>query len=202
MVKGPRQQPKLRPTAANDRSDEYIRAQITHSNLKLDITSRSVPQTLAELRRIVECLGTEETFEDLATFEMRAALSDEFVSNDSAMEEVRRLLSMEQQYRIVKEAIPAMEELDFVEGKKRLHVDSDDIKRAIRSLLEPIDIRATKNALIHIKGAIDENERLMITDRIHERIPNMHIRAYQTNQDIEGKILIEAMFFGEYGPEE
>ena len=179
---------------------EFLRASINHQGFKLDIVSQNANQTLADIRRIMECLNTQEIdpIDDFATFEMTTLLSEEFTANASAMAEMRRLLGMEQQYRVVKELLTAVEEIDLVNGRKSLCIDASTIKKGVNTLITNIDTRATRHALIHIKGLLSENERLIIVDRIHERIPHAQIKAYQTEQDIEGKVLIEVLLFGDY----
>lgn len=182
------------------RGVEFLRASINHQGIKLDVSSKNATQTLADIRRIMECLSTQDLdpVEDFATFEVTTMLSEEFTANTNAMQEMRRLLNMEQRYRVVKELIGAVEEIDFINGKKSLCVDPAAIKRSVNALVASIDVPATKHALIHIKGLLSEQERLIIVDRIHERIPHAQIKAFQTEQDIEGKVLVEALLFGDY----
>lgn len=180
--------------------EEFLRASINHQGLKLDISSKNATQALGEIRRIMECLSTNDLdpIEDFTTFEISTLLSEEFTANSNAMAEMRRLLGMEQQYRVVKELLMAVEEIDLVNGRKSLCMDAETIKRGVRTLTSCIDKHATRHALIHIKGLISEHERLIIVDRIHEQIPHAQIKAYQTEQDIEGKVLIEMLLFGDY----
>lgn len=181
---------------------EFLRASINYSGLKLDISSRNASQSLADIRRILECLSSQnEEVEDFTSFEMSTLLSEEFIANTQAMAEIRRLLGMEQQYRVVKDLVSAIEEIDLNEGKKQLRLESFIMKRSVAALLSTVDTRVVRHALIHVKGLISEQERLMIIDRIHERIPQAQLRAYQTEQDIEGKILVEALLFGDFEEE-
>lgn len=182
------------------RGAEFLRASINHQGLKLDISSRNATQTLSDIRRIMECLTANELdpVEDFTTFEMSTLLSEEFTANTSAMTEMRRLVGMEQQYRVVKEILTAVEEIDLVQGRKSLCIDALTIKKGVQSLVSCIDRKTTRHALIHIKGLIPEHERLVIVDRIHEHIPHAQIKAYQTEQDIEGKVLVEILLFGDY----
>lgn len=179
---------------------EYLRASINHQGLKLDINTKNTSQSLSDIRRIVECITANDydPIDDFTTFEMSTLLSEEFTANASAMAEMKRLIGLEQQYRVVKELLSAVEEIDLVQGKKSLCIEPGMIKRGIKSLVAAIDTQATRHALIHIKGLIPEHERLVIVDRIHEHIPHARIKAYQTEQDIEGKVLVEVLLFGDY----
>jgi len=191
---------KQTPVKTIKTGEEFLRASINHQGLKLDFSSKNATQSLAEIRRIMECLSTNDLdpIEDFTTFEISTLLSEEFTANTSAMTEMRRLLGMEQQYRVVKELLMAVEEIDLVNGRKSLCMDAETIKRGVNTLISCVDKRATRHALIHIKGLIPEHERLVIVDRIHEQIPHAQIKAYQTEQDIEGKVLVEMLLFGDY----
>lgn len=192
-----------RSAKGTKRNDEFLRASINHAGFKLDISSRNATKALAEIRRIMECMKSEEidSVDDFMTFEMSTLLSEEFVNNCGAMSEIRRLLGMEQQYRVVKEVLPAVEEIDLLHGKKNLRLESHTIKRGVSAIVASVNTQTTKNILIHVKGLVSEHERLVIVDHVHERVPHARIRAYQTDQDIEGKVLVEALFFGDYDDE-
>lgn len=183
-----------------EQKKEFLRASIDHPGFKIDIQSENAMQALTEIRRIVESLGATDIIEpeDFTAFELSALLSEEFIGDKNAMKEIKKLLSMEQQYRVVKALLPAMEEIDLIAGKKLLHLENKTIKEGVAQLTREIDVSATRHALIHIKGLVEEQERMIIADRVHEQMPHASIRAYQTEQDIEGKILVEAMFFGDY----
>ncbi|MBR9703045.1 hypothetical protein GOV10_03355 [Candidatus Woesearchaeota archaeon] len=178
---------------------EFLRASIDQAGIKIDIQSENATKALTEIRRIVESLGTT-TIEpdDFTTFELSTLLSEEFVNDKNAMKEIKKLLNREQQYRVVKALLPAIEEIDLIAGKKFLRLENKTIKEGVYQLTKEIDVGATRHALVHIKGLLEEQERMIIADRVHEQIPHAQIKAYQTEQDIEGKILIEAMFFGDY----
>lgn len=184
-------------------NNNFLHAKLNHGLLKLDIKTKDVNSSLKELRRIMELLNAQEEdfVEDLFTFELRNMLSEEFVNNVAAVTEFKKYLSMEERYKILKEAIPATEELDFIQGKKLLRLDTNKIKLTVAKLLETISKTQTKHVIVHIKGLISDNERLMIVDNIHQKIPHAKIRAFHSEQDIENKILVETIFFGDY-PEE
>lgn len=183
--------------------EEFVRASINQAGFKLEISSKDAANTLTELRRIMECLsGVDEGVDEFTSFELSTSLSEEFMANNAAMAEIKRLLSLEQQYRIVKEHISAVEEIDLIAGKKQLRVEGTAIKRSINNLFSCTNTCSIKHALVHIKGLIAEHERMVIIDRIHERIPHAHVRAYHTDQDIQGKILVEALVFGDFEQEE
>jgi len=175
---------------------DFVRARINHQVVNLDVQSTDVAKTLSEVRKILECLGTEG--EELSVFDLRNSLSLEFQNNASAMEEIQRLLGLEQRFRVVKEAIPAIAELDLLHGRKSIRIEHAAIHRAIASLMEEIEPSETKHALVHVKGMTGENDRLMILDHIHERVPDASVRAYSTQQDLDGKVVVEAVFFGDY----
>ncbi len=182
----------------NTKNQEFLRGSINIGGLKLNISSPNPNQALTEIRRIVESINGYDEVDDLTCFEMSTLLSEEFVSNSSAMNETKRLLNLEQPYRVVKEFVSAIEEIDLDNSKKQLHLESSQIRKAVVSLLSTVDKHVARHALVHIKGLLSEQERLVIIDHVHEQIPNAQIRAYQTEQDIEGKVLIEALLFGDF----
>ena len=183
--------------------EEFLRASINHSGFRLELSTRQTAKTLSDLRRIMECLtSVDEGVDDFTCFELSSSLSEEFVANSAAMAEIRKLINMEQQYRIIKEHISAVEEIDLVEGKKHLRVDNCSIKKAICALFSYVDKSNVRHALIHVKGLIPEHERMVIIDRVHEHISHANIRAYHTEQDIQGKVLVEALLFGDFEHEE
>jgi len=180
------------------KNKEFLQGSINIGGLKLNISSPNPTQALTEIRRIVESLNGCEEVEDLTCFEMSTMLSEEFVSNNSAMNETKRLLNLEQPYRVVKEFVSAVEEIDLDSSRKQLRLDTKQIGKSVSSLLSAVDKSAARHALVHIKGLLSEQERLIIIDHVHQHIPNAQIRAYQTEQDIEGKVLIEALLFGDF----
>ena len=99
---------------------EFLRVKIDLPSFQFEVVTRDTKATLQELRRIMESvrLDDQAIYEEFVVQEMRASLSEQFVSNSQVMAAVKRLLKQEDDYRV------AFVQMDVESGPGKFAVEN------------------------------------------------------------------------------
>lgn len=186
-----------------EKKKEFLKAKIDLPNFKLDVTSGDATRSLWDIRRIVECLYSERIGEDISVdeylkFELSSQLSEEFLNNEMAMKILKNKLETEESYKISRVVIKGVKEIDLVNNREGLKINNTTIVENIQKLFIDIPTEKITECLVHIKGYQDKEKNLFIIDKISEILPQSNIKAFHSNTNLDGRIIIEAIFFGEF----
>ncbi len=179
---------------------EYVRVSIDYRNFKLRLRSEQ-PGALAEVRRIVESLADQEEFstvEEASMFELKSRLSDEFFRHPELARRVRNALVLGEEVRVLKQPVPFSRELDLETGRETLQVSVVAVKRCVASLFESVAIQRVRECLVHLRGELSREQQSLIMDSLKQRLGDgVTLRFFFTPKNLEGRVLLEGICFGE-----
>jgi hypothetical protein len=188
----------------NERVEEFLRIKIDLPSFQFEIFSRDPAASLPELRRILESLQLDEQvlYEEFVVQELRAALSEGFISNQQVMTAVKKLLKQEEDYRISRVDIATTATIDLDQRTREVRVNRPNVKRAVTRLTDGIDPAAVKHGIVHIQGNVTKDDKVLIVDHIHRCMPTAQLRAFQSGAQGSEQVTVECIFFGEFPEEE
>jgi uncharacterized protein YqfB (UPF0267 family) len=179
---------------------EFLHVKIDLPSFQFEVLTKDPDKALPELRKILETVQLDEQviYEEFVVEEMRAALSETFVSNKQVMGAVKKLLKHEDDYRVARVEIATTQTIDFEHHTKNTNVQKVSIRKAILKLTEDVEPNAVKQGIIHINGDLSKDDKVLIVDHIHKCMPTAQLRAFQSSSSIGGNVLVECIFFGEF----
>ena len=179
---------------------DFLHVKIDLPSFQFEIRTEDPQTALPELRKILESVQLDEQviYEEFVVQEMKASLSETFISNQQIMSAVKRLLKHEDDYRVSQVQISTTATLDLENQTKDVHVQRINIRKAILKLVENVDTGAVKQGIIHINGDVLKDDKLLIVDHIHRTMPTAQLRAFQSPSTNSGTVTVECIFFGEF----
>jgi len=187
--------------AGNDR--EFLRVKIDLPSFQFEVVTQDL-NALHELRLILEnvSLDDQAIYEEFVVQEIRAALSDQFVSNQQVMAAVKRLLKQEDNYRVARVDIDITSTIDLENNTRDARVQRLSVRRAVMMLVQDVETARVKQGIIHINGDIEKEDKILIVDHIHKTMPTAQLRAFQSASARGQKVVVECIFFGDFPEEE
>jgi len=163
-------------------------------HLKLSIEGGG--ESLPEVRRIIEAVVNDDGFsEDL---ELRSRLTDEFVEYQPLARRLKNAVLLDEDVRILKRTIPfEQQEYDLERGQRTSQVSTLNVKTQVDLLFS--DLTGTiRECFVHIRGVLDKEQQAVVMDAIKQRLGmEVETRFFATKKNLEGKVLLEAVCFGE-----
>ena len=179
--------------------DDFLRVKINLPSFELELETKDASKTLFELRRILEVLQVDDqiVYEECVVQELTSLLSESFIGNTQVMDWIKKLLKQENDYRVATTNIPLTAEFDFDQQTKELHLSKNMVQKNIEELVKTIDTKSVKHGIVSVSGPLKNEEKLLIVDHIHQRMPTAQMRAFQSERSGES-VLVECIFFGEF----
>jgi hypothetical protein len=182
------------------RPSEYLRLKIDLPSFQLELSTKDT-SALGELRKVLELLGKDDqlAYEEYALEEIKSQLSSQFTANQQIMDAVGTMLK-EHEFRISTTEVPLVQSIDFETDKKEVRVSALAARRAINLLVDPLPLSQVKHGIVHLHGDLLAEDRAMVVDHIHRRMPTAHLRAFHTTGTVV-PVRVECVFFGDFEDE-
>jgi len=196
-----------------ERNARFLRVSIESPTVKFAFSSDASTEHLAEIRKIIEALHAvqpaagpqkdeQETLldvlDDHTYYDLRSRLTDEFFYYPLLAERLRNALVLEEDIQVLKRTLPFKEHHDLDSGETARRVDANAVKTAISQLFGQLGNGKVRDCLVHIRGELSHEQQTVIMDAIKQRLGmDVQPRFFSTKKNLEGKLLIEAVCFGE-----
>lgn len=180
---------------------DVLEATLNFPNLQVKFTSNDPVTSLRELNKLLNTVRNMDIAIDAAElddplFFRFMNLSEELRNNNDVMEFLRSVNKVEENFKQKKVAIENLKILDFTDKSYSTSLDATRVHRKIKQLVA--DVEQADYAVIHILGAVSEDEKKMIVDAISSKLPRTQIKSLLTNKELLGKTVIEGVFFGDF----
>jgi len=179
------------------KEQEFLKVKVDLPGFQAELSTRDPTRALAELRRIIAALHTDEDamYEMYTLQELRQTFSTAFTGNEKIMQAVKDLLKQEEEYVTGVIDIPSTATIDFEHDTRTVKVERQDVQRSISQLMGRVETAAVKHGIIHVSGRLGREDKLLILDNIHKCMPTAQLRAFHSDG---GRILVECVFFGDF----
>ncbi|MBR9692901.1 hypothetical protein GOV07_03120 [Candidatus Woesearchaeota archaeon] len=179
---------------SQDEAERSLHFSLDLPTMKLDFHGDE--SNLSEVRRIIESLSTELD-EQEPMFDLKTRLSEEFLAHPPLNKRLKSAMLLDEDVRILKQALPFEQEYDLEEGKTTRQVNALSVKSQIAQLFDQVE-GTIKDCLIHIRGELDRDQQTIIMDAIKQRLGmSVKTRFFSTRRNLEGNVLVEAICFGD-----
>jgi hypothetical protein len=178
---------------------DYLHVKIDLPSFQFEVHTKEPHRALPELRRILEAVKFDEQalYEEEAITHLREQLSQTFIENAQVMAVVKRLLHQEEDYRVATVPIDRTATIDIDEEARDVRVERATVRRATARLTEGIPTKDVKHGIVHINGTVAPDDRVLIIDHIHTRMPTAQLRAFQSPGTSQ-QVVVECVFFGPF----
>jgi hypothetical protein len=179
----------------------FLRLSVDHPQVKFELESSSPEQALPEVRRIIEALNADQgVAEESALAELRLRLTEEFCSHRPLLSRLRSAIALDEDVRILKRTIPVTQEYDLETGTQTRQLLN--VKEAVGGLFDQLG-GTVRDCLVHIRGDLPAEQQRVIMDAVRQRLGvDVQPRFFATRKNLEGRVLLEAVCFGEGMPPE
>jgi hypothetical protein len=188
---------------SSEKREEFLHFKIDLPSIKFEISSSDPAKVLPELRQLLDTvqIGDAVLYEEFAMHELRHELSDGFTRNREVMEEVKKLLRSEEDYRTARVSLTLTATVDLRGEMQDLRVDRDEVRRGVAKLFSEIDPAVVKHGIVHLRGQLQRDDKLLVMDHIHRAMPVAQLRAFHS-PDMTSALEVECVLFGEFVDEE
>jgi hypothetical protein len=136
-------------------------------------------------------------YEEFVTQEIESTFSKAFTKNTAVMQLIKKLLKQEEDYRIFKAELPTASTIDLDKGVEEVNINKTEITATVEKLRAVLAEADIKKGIIHIKGKVEDEHKLILIDNIHQHMPTAQLKAFQTTES-QGNLQLECIFFGEF----
>ena len=127
----------------------------------------------------------------------------ELISNKESSDAIRNLFLKHKNFIYRKERIDAKQEIDFTNKRLSMIIEKKDINILIKALLFDVNLSKLKHILVHIiSDDFDKEHQGMFLDELKKRASFAETTFFFTPKKLNGVVLAEALFFGDFPPKE
>ena len=185
-------------------SKDSFRLNINLDRFRLELHGDNAQKCLHEINKILDKLNSFAS-DSLALDELSAldyklenSLSDELVFNRKVTKMLNNFTQIYSGYKTNRISIENKKIIELESGKIKSQVELEDIQKGINKLLFKIPKTNVKQAVIHVKGNISDEEMNQIIDHIARALSNADVKKIFTKSDLVSHTIIEGVFFGEF----
>lgn len=189
---------------ARQREKSFLRLKIMLDRVKIEMGGNDAQKCLREVNRLLDRVSRAayENSDELGIdYRLEGFLSDELMLNRDVTKALNQLSEIYHDYRTSRIAVENKRIVELEQGKVENQLDFNDVRTSVTKLLFHIQKDRVKHAVIHIKGAVKEEEAQKVTDLIKQELHGAEVHTVFTQSDVLSHTIVEGVFFGEFGAE-
>ncbi len=178
--------------ASQDGATLHFTLELPHLKLSLQGGAESLP----EVRRIIEAVSSDDSWDE-SLLDLRSRLTDEFLNHPPLARRLKNAALLDEDVRILKLIVPYEQEYDLERGETTKQVSALNVKTRVDALFAELE-GTIRECFIHIRGDLNREQQSIVMDAFKQRLGmGVETRFFSTRKNLEGKVLLEVVCFGE-----